>query len=120
MKTVVGIFDIAQRAALFTGEPVDIYAIAETLDGIPHIRVKSCDVDLLLPVSAFRILIDDALTANGLAVVPVVATERMKQAAADAWHNAKDDPALCPLGPGESSAFFYAAMLSASKAPGHD
>ena len=56
-----------------------------------------------------------AIEARGLAVVPVVATEGMKQAAADAWHNAKDDPALCPLGPGESSAFFYAAMLSASK-----
>lgn len=50
--------DIAQRAFDVTGEPTELSATVETLDGIVHVRLNTDPVTLLLPLSAFRVLSD--------------------------------------------------------------
>lgn len=63
-ETVAGVFDLAQHAHDMSGEPVEVGRRDEMLDGVPHVRLVSDPVSLLLPLSAFNILAGIAAHAD--------------------------------------------------------
>jgi hypothetical protein len=55
-STVVCVIDLAQRAHDLSGEPVEMSAQVELLDGVPHVRLVTDPASVLLPLSAFRLV----------------------------------------------------------------
>lgn len=55
-RVVACVIDIAQRAFDLDGEPVELSARLEVLDGIPHVRLVTDPASMLLPLSAFRLV----------------------------------------------------------------
>lgn len=56
-KSVACIVDVASRAPELSGEVFSLTARREMLDRIPHVRLVTDAVSILLPLSAFRLVV---------------------------------------------------------------